>query len=353
MATDAPAGAETHTPRKVIIDTDPGVDDTFAILLALRSPEIQVIGLTTLFGNVSTSTATLNSLHLLERFGRSDIPVYEGHHTSIDGALKPHLADFVHGDDGFGNTGVPVVSGKAVPNVSAAEFIVKMANEFPGEITVIALASATNLAVALALDGNAVIQKLHQIVHLGGAFFTNGNVNASAEANIFGDALAADLLYGSGANVLVVGLDVTQKLKFTEKDLERLAVVTDTHTENARPKKRPSDVSLHETNEHTLFLHHIAKFYQAFHARTTNFEGIFMHDPACVLLAFRADLFKTKKGPVRVATSGLLKGQTVLDTGDKKWTFTNEWSDRPSVEVALDADVDKVMKLFRERYGIA
>ena len=88
--------------RKVIIDTDPGVDDSFAILLALRSPEIEVIGLTSLFGNVRTPTATRNALHLLERFGRSDIPVYEGHLTSITGDAKERIADFVHGDDGFG-----------------------------------------------------------------------------------------------------------------------------------------------------------------------------------------------------------------------------------------------------------
>ena len=86
--------------RKVIIDTDPGVDDTFAILLALRSPEIEVIGLTSLFGNVRTPTATKNALHLLERFGRS-VPVYEGHLTSIAGDAKERIADFVHGDDGF------------------------------------------------------------------------------------------------------------------------------------------------------------------------------------------------------------------------------------------------------------
>mgnify|MGYP001164880478 FL=1 len=343
--TDAPAGAKPPTPRKVIIDTDPGVDDTFAILLALRSPEIEVIGLTSLFGNVRTKTATKNALHLLERFGRSDIPVYEGSHTGIDGDAKERIADFVHGDDGFGNTGVPTVMTKEVEGISAAEFIVAKANEFPGEVTVIALASATNVTLALRLDRNAVVENLKQILHLGGAFFVNGNVNASAEANIFGDAAAADELYGSGAKITLIGLDVTQRLKLTEKDLDGLLADNNLSASD--------DSSSIYSKTHTAFLHSISKFYQAFHVRTTGFRGIFMHDPAAVVLAFRRDLFSLKKGPVRVETEGLLKGQTVLDVGDKKWTFANEWSDRPSVEVALDVDVEQVMGLFRERYGIA
>ena len=88
-------------PLKIIIDTDPGVDDTFAILLALRSPEVEVVGITSLFGNVRTKMATQNALYILEKFGRPDIPVYEGHHTSIVGEEKERIADFVHGDDGF------------------------------------------------------------------------------------------------------------------------------------------------------------------------------------------------------------------------------------------------------------
>ena len=332
--------------RKVIIDTDPGVDDTFAILLALRSPEIEVIGLTSLFGNVRTPTATKNALHLLERFGRSDIPVYEGHLTSIAGDAKERIADFVHGDDGFGNTGAPTVSTKPVFGTSAAEFIVQSANAFPGEVTVVALASATNVALALRLDRVAVTKNLHSVVHLGGAFFTNGNVNPAAEANVFGDPDAADELYGSGADVTVVGLDVTQRLRLSEEDLAAMRE----HPENI--SSAPCDNPF--APEHGSFLHAISEFYMAFHVRTTGFRGIFMHDPAAVVLAFAPELFATKRGRVRVATEGLCKGQTVLDTGDKVWSFPNAWEEgeRPAIAVALDVDVVKVMALFRERFGI-
>ena len=301
--------------RKVIIDTDPGVDDSFAILLALRSPEIEVIGLTSLFGNVRTPTATRNALHLLERFGRSDIPVYEGHLTSIAGDAKERIADFVHGDDGFGNTGEPSVSTKPVSGTSAAEFIVQSANAFPGQVTVVALASATNVALALRLDRVAVTQKLRSVVHLGGAFFTNGNVNPAAEANIFGDPDAADELYGSGADVTVVGLDVTQRLRLSESDLAAMRDASVMDVSENHP----------HASKHGAFLHAISEFYMAFHVRTTGFRGIFMHDPAAVVLAFRPELFSTKRGRVRVATEGLCKGQTVLDTGDKLWSFPNAW----------------------------
>jgi len=261
--------------RKVIIDTDPGVDDSFAILLALRSPEIEVIGLTSLFGNVRTPTATRNALHLLERFGRSDIPVYEGHLTSIAGDAKERIADFVHGDDGFGNTGEPSVSTKPVSGTSAAEFIVQSANAFPGQVTVVALASATNVALALRLDRVAVTQNLRSVVHLGGAFFTNGNVNPAAEANIFGDPDAADELYGSGADVTVVGLDVTQRLRLSESDLAAMRDASVMDVSENHP----------HASKHGAFLHAISEFYMAFHVRTTGFRGIFMHDPAAVVLA--------------------------------------------------------------------
>ena len=332
--------------RKVIIDTDPGVDDTFAILLALRSPEIEVIGLTSLFGNVRTPTATKNALHLLERFGRSDIPVYEGHLTSIAGDAKERIADFVHGDDGFGNTRRSNPRGTAVPGKTAAEFIVETVNAHdPREVTVIALASATNVAMAMRLDPGMAKRGL-RVVHLGGAFRVNGNVNPAAEANVFCDPEAADELYGSGADVTVVGLDVTQRLRLSEEDLAAMRE----HPENI--SSAPCDNPF--APEHGSFLHAISEFYMAFHVRTTGFRGIFMHDPAAVVLAFKPELFTTKRGVVRVATEGLCEGQTVLDTGDKVWSFPNAWEEgeRPAIAVALDVDVEKVMALFRARFGI-
>jgi len=139
------------SPIKLIIDTDPGIDDSMAILSAFSSPEVEVIGLTSIFGNVTTAMATRNAIFLTNLAGRSDVPVVEGAHTSLRGVAKERIADFVHGSDGFGNTSQPQADGNPIPG-SAAEFIVRMANEHPGQVTILALAALTNVALALELD---------------------------------------------------------------------------------------------------------------------------------------------------------------------------------------------------------
>lgn len=122
-----------------------------AILAAFNSPEVEVIGLTSIFGNVPTAMATQNALFLTELAGRADIPVVEGAHKSLKGAAKERIADFVHGNDGFGNTAQAPPTGQPAAG-SAAEFIVRMATQHPGEVTVLALAALTNVAIALHLD---------------------------------------------------------------------------------------------------------------------------------------------------------------------------------------------------------
>jgi uridine nucleosidase len=123
-----------------------------AILAAFNCPEVEIIGMTSIYGNVPTTMATQNALFLAELAGRPDVPVAEGCHTSLKGVVKAHLADFVHGSDGFGNTAQPQPAGSALAGCTAAEFIVRAANESPGEVTVLALAALTNIALALQLD---------------------------------------------------------------------------------------------------------------------------------------------------------------------------------------------------------
>lgn len=322
---------------KVIIDTDPGIDDSWALLLAIRSPEVQILGVTTLYGNVTTKMATKNALYILELFGRPDVPVVQGSETSLTGEPQNHIADFVHGDDGFGNTRRSNPRGTAVPGKTAAEFIVETVNAHdPGEVTVIALASATNVAMAMRLDPGMAKRGL-RVVHLGGAFRVNGNVNPAAEANVFCDPEAADELYGSGADVTVIGLDVTERLFLTRADLDAMRTTND---------------------ESTNFLRDISEFYVQFHERAVepSFSGMFMHDPAAVLLAFRPDLFTIERGAVRVECEkgALCRGQTVFDEGVKRWTFANAWTEegRGRVGVAVDVDAKGVMDVFRARYEI-
>ena len=136
-------------PKKIIIDTDPGVDDAMAILFALQSPELEVVGLTTIFGNVHTDLGTQNALRLVE-FAGKDMPVAHGADVPLVVPLE-HIADFVHGTDGLGNTNQPPPTGKPV-NMPAAQFIVETVMANPGEITLVPVGPLTNIALALALE---------------------------------------------------------------------------------------------------------------------------------------------------------------------------------------------------------
>ncbi|MBA0572373.1 hypothetical protein Golob_002718, partial [Gossypium lobatum] len=184
-----------------------------AIFVALRSPEVEVIGLTTIYGNVYTTLATRNALHLLEIADRTDIPVAEGSHVTFTNGKKLRIADFVHGADGLGNQNFPPPEGKPI-DMSATDFLVEQANLYPGKVTVVALGPLTNIALAIQKDPSFV-KNIGQIVLLGGAFAVNGNVNPAAEANIFGDPDAADIVFTSGADVLAVGINVTHQVILT------------------------------------------------------------------------------------------------------------------------------------------
>eukprot|EP00854_Cymbomonas_tetramitiformis_P013832 gene13832-16347_t len=216
-----------RTAKKIIIDTDPGVDDTMAILLAFNSPEVEVIGLTTMCAFTSSNPRNLTKLReltewntLCELAGKSHIPVAQGADRQLRGNVKERIATFVHGDDGLGNTGEPFPTGKAVAE-DAADFLAHHCRDAPGEITIVALGPLTNLALAMQRDAEFP-KNAAEIVVLGGALFCNGNVNPAAEANIFGDPDAADLVFTSGGLVTLIGLDVTQKTVMMAAEVDEL-----------------------------------------------------------------------------------------------------------------------------------
>ncbi|XP_052725470.1 probable uridine nucleosidase 2 isoform X2 [Vigna angularis] len=277
-------------PKKIIIDTDPGIDDAMAIFVALNSPEVEVIGLTTIYGNVYTTLATRNALHLLEVAGRTDIPVAEGSHLTLTKGTKLRIADFVHGADGLGNQNFPPPKGKPIEE-SAAAFLVRQAKLNPGKVTVVALGPLTNIALAVQMDPEFA-KNIAQIVILGGAFAVNGNVNPAAEANIFGDPDAADVVFTSGADILAVGINVTHQVILTR---------------------------------------------------------VYLHDPTVVLAAVDPSLVTCIEGVVRVQTSGITRGLTVLFNKQKRFGEIHEWSNKPTVKVAVTVDAPRVMKLVMDR----
>lgn len=313
-------------PKKIIIDTDPGIDDAMAIFLALKSPEVDVIGLTTIYGNVYTTLATRNALHLLEVAGRTDIPVAEGSHVTITKGTKLRIADFVHGTDGLGNQNFAPPKGKPIEQ-SAAEFLVQQANLYPGEVTVVALGPLTNIALAIQLDP-AFTKNVAQIVILGGAFAVNGNVNPAAEANIFGDPEAADIVFTSGADVLAVGINVTHQVVLTDVDREKLA----------------------ESNgKFAQYLCKILDVYFSYHRESYSTKGVYLHDPTALIAAVNPSLITYIEGVVRVQTVGITRGLTLFYNKQKRFAEVTEWSDKPSVKVAVTVDAPTIVKLMMER----
>ncbi|KAK9947268.1 hypothetical protein M0R45_002902 [Rubus argutus] len=313
-------------PKKIIIDTDPGIDDAMAIFVALQSPEVQVIGLTTIYGNVYTTLATRNALHLLEFAGRADIPVAEGSHVTITQGTKLRIADFVHGTDGLGNQNFPPPKGKPI-ELSAAAFLVEQANLYPGKVTVVALGPLTNIALAIQLDP-AFAKNIGQIVLLGGSFAVNGNVNPAAEANIFGDPDAADIVFTSGADVLAVGINVTHQVVLTDADRDKLA---------------------RSNGKYAQYLCKILDVYFSYHHDAYSTKGVYLHDPTALLAAVNPSLLTYTEGVVRVQTSGITRGLTILYNKQKRFGEVTEWCDKPTVKVAVTVDAPTVVNLVMER----
>nr|CAD1838556.1 unnamed protein product [Ananas comosus var. bracteatus] len=310
----APIGCD-----KVIIDTDPGIDDSMTILMAFQAKEIEVIGLTTIFGNVSTEDATRNALLLCEIAGHTEVPVAEGSPEPLKGG-EPRIADFVHGSDGLGNIFLPPPNGKE-HDKSAAEFLIDKVSEFPGEVSILALGPLTNLALAIKKD-DSFAKNVKRVVILGGAFFASGNVNPAAEANIYGDPEAADIVFTSGAEIAVVGINITTQVTLTDADLMELR--------NSKGK-------------YAQFVCDMCKFYRDWHVKSDGVHGIFLHDPVSFAALVRPDLFSFKKGVVRVETQGICVGHTLMDQGLKKWNSTNPWSGYLPISVAWTIDVPMVL----------
>uniref|UniRef100_A0A5B6Z305 Inosine nucleosidase n=1 Tax=Davidia involucrata TaxID=16924 RepID=A0A5B6Z305_DAVIN len=311
-------------PEKIIIDTDPGIDDSMAILMAFNSPQLEILGLTTIFGNVTTEDATRNALLLCEIAGCPGVPVAEGSPEPLKGG-QPRVADFIHGSDGLGNTFLPPPKSKKIEK-TASEFLVDKVSECPGEVSILALGPLTNLALAVKRD-SSFASKVKRLVILGGAFFALGNVNPAAEANVYGDPEAADIVFTSGANIVVVGINITTQVKMTDADLSEL---------------RQSE------GRHAQFISNMCKFYRDWHVKSDGVYGIFLHDPVSFVALIRPDLFTYKRGVVRVETQGICLGHTLMDQGLKKWNSSNPWSGYSPVSVAWMVNVDEVLTYIKK-----
>lgn len=305
--------------NKILIDTDPGIDDAMALLFAFRSPELEVIGLSTIFGNTEVHITAQNALRLVELEGNHHIPVAQGAARPLIHPLS-HKGKEVHGDDGMGNTNPPPPKGKLL-ELSAAEFIVKSVTEQPGEITLVPVGPLTNIALALQLEPR--LPKLVKgVVIMGGAAFVPGNASPVGEANIFNDPHAAAIVFNAGWPLTMLGLDVTMKTIMTPAYLERI---------------------LKAGNPATDLIKRILPCYQAFHHKTYNMNGaIHTHDPSAIAYLINPDLYQSQVVPVFVETEGRCAGQTVPDV-------QRHWVDVPAINVCLAVDADGVLELYQQR----
>lgn len=317
--------------RKIILDTDPGMDDTMAIFLALASPELDVIGLTTIFGNVRTNLATTNALRLLEIAGRTEIPVAKG---ANDPLTRPFAGPvpFVHGEDGQGNVELPPPTTQAVRETAAA-FMVRQVMAYPGEITLVPIGPLTNLALALRLEPG-IVEQVREVVLMGGNALVPGNASPAAEANILNDPEAADVVLGAAWPVTMVGLDVTHQVHMTPDQIARLG-------QTASPMAQ-----------------HIAKilpFYQSFFETAYShwkLQGIYVHDSSAIAYLIDPTLFEVKQWPIRVETEGLGRGKTwpaIPSSSDPDAQVPEPWRDRPLVNVCMGVEGTRVVELTLSR----
>ncbi len=308
--------------RKIIIDTDPGVDDAMAIFFALCSPELDLIGLTTIFGNVHTELATKNALRLLEIAARGDIPVAHGADAPLTGPFEGPVP-FVHGSDGQGDTFLPDPSGQPV-GISAAQFIVEQLRAKPGEITLVPVGPLTNIALALRLEPR-IVEWVDEVVLMGGNALAPGNASPAGEANIRNDPEAADLVFGADWKVTMVGLDVTHKVRMTPDDIAEYA----THG---------NPMSDHISR----ILPHYRNYFEANYPA----KGIFVHDSSAIAYMLDSSLFETKRWAIRVGTQGLGRGKTWPAFGQH---ILPAWQNRPLVNVCVGVDGERVVALEAER----
>ena len=304
--------------KRLIIDTDPGVDDCMAILFALCSPEVQLEALTTVFGNGGVSQTTTNALKVLEVAGRSDIPV-------VPGAIKPLLHEYrgtgyvVHGRDGLGETNFPPAKGQPL-NARAAEFLVSKIMGFPGEITLAAVGPLTNLALAVSLEP-AITQNVREVVIMGGTAATPGNVSPLAEANIHNDAAAAKIVFDAGWPLTMVGLDVTCKTVMSPAYLAQI-------------KQANTPI--------TDFISAITPFYMRSNQERFGLDGFYVHDSSAIAYLLDPTLFKSQNVYVDVAIGGRNHGQTMAD-------WRGLWQQPPNVNVCLDVDSERFLALYLKR----
>ena len=299
-------------PRPVILDVDPGIDDALAILLAIRSPELDVRAITVVFGNVELTLGVSNALKILELAGRTDIPVGRGEAAPLVG--EPLTAKNVHGENGIGNVSLPEPKAKLYEG-GALRLIAETLGASSEPVTLLPVGPLTNIALFLKAYPE-LRPKIREIVSMGGSAAAPGTVRPTVSFNILNDPEAAAIVYRSGIPVTMVGLDVTSKTVLIPERVSAFAQSSD-------PVER--------------FVGAVV----AFHRNVRGAEGVVVHDPLAVGAVIDPSFLATELLPVDVELRGeLTRGQMVVDRrADATWRTGSTRSTR----VALDVDAERFL----------
>ena len=282
-----------------------------AILFACQHPELNLVGLTSVFGNVTGEIAARNALHLIELAGQ-DVPVAKGAEQPLVQEPLP-VADFVHGAEGFGHLPPPQPA-TTLDSRPAAEFICDNLNEAPGEIILCPIGPLTNIAQALERDPG-IAEKVKGVQVMGASLTAGGNATPHAEANIWQDPHAAEVVLAASWDVTLVGLDVTHQVICTAEEFDLLA---------------------HKAPQLGGFLSQAARFYFDFHAQKDGIRGCYMHDALAVISIIRPGLFSMREDPVQVILDGERSGETQLSTN----------TNHPKVKWYEAVEAEKAKALF-------
>lgn len=303
--------------EKIIIDVDTGIDDALAILYAVQSKELDIVGITTVCGNVPVDLVTVNTKKVLKLLD-SNIKVYKGASQPL---LREPFYEFrVHGENGIGGTLNDIEVPLDIEELSAVDFIIEKAKQLKGELSIVTVAPLTNLALAIRKEPE-IVRWIKQVVIMGGLVSEagTGNTLPTSEFNIFADAEAAKIVFHSGIPMTLVSLDVTRKVMLTEHHIEQL-----------------------KGSRFYEFVKDSTEVFRTFTYENYGENGCALHDPLAVAVLIDESLVKTKEVYVDVETkSEISYGQTICD-------FQNLLGKEPNMKICLDVNHETFLQRFIE-----